>query len=276
MVVGRTNGMSASATTWPSALPAARTPQARLAPMPSAAFSQTTASQRSAAKRGAMSALRTTTSTRASSLFRLRAACTAIGTPCGKAWRSLSEPKREAEPAARSRPTIFKLGRLLYFAGGGIEAPLGLRRPRGLRDAVAHGGHLGEDCYCDFGRGLRADVEADRAAQPRDLVARDVEFLEAFAARVVVLLRADGADVEGGRFQRFHEGEVIELRIVGQRDEPAVAVELQLAHDVVGHAAVDRHARQVPAVGVFLARIDHHDVVVEHASHLGEIACQLT
>src|SRR3954468_4358514 len=165
--------------------------------MPSAAVLQTTASQRSAAKRGVLSALRTPPTTRTSSLFRLRAACMAIGTPCGKAWRSLSEPKREAEPAARSRPTMFKLGRLLYFAGGGIEAPLGLRRPRGLRDAVAHGGHLGEDRHCDLGRGLRADVEPDRAAQARDLVARDVEFLEALAGRVVVLLRADGADVEG-------------------------------------------------------------------------------
>src|SRR4051812_1562748 len=166
--------------------------------MPSCAFSQTALSQRSAAKNGTISAPGTTTMTRASSLFRLRAACTAIGTPCGSAWRSLSEPKREAEPAARSRPTIFKLGRLLYFAGGGIEAPLGLRRPGGLRDAMAHGGHLGEDRHCDLGRGLRADIESNRAAQARDLVARDVEFLEALPARVVILLRADGADVEGG------------------------------------------------------------------------------
>src|SRR5436190_11191342 len=185
--------------------------------MPSCAFSQSALSQPSAAKLGAVSAARTTTMTRASSLFRLRAACTAIGTPCGSAWRSLSEPKREAEPAARSRPTMFKLGRLLYFAGGGIEAPLGLRRPGGLRDAVAHGGHLGEDRHGDLGRGLRADVEADRAAQARELVGRDVEFLEALAARVVVLLRADGADVEGGGFQRFHQREVVELRIVRQR-----------------------------------------------------------
>src|SRR4051812_16615571 len=182
--------------------------------MPSAAFSQTTASQRSAAKRGAMSALRTTTSTRASSLFRLRAACTAIGTPCGRAWRSLSEPKREAEPAARSRPTMFKLGGCFYFAGGGIEAPLGLRRPSGLGHAVTHRGHLGEDRHGDLRRSLRADVEADRAAQARDLVGRDVEFLQALAARVVVFLRADGADVEGGGFQRFHERQIIELRVM--------------------------------------------------------------
>src|SRR5690349_5533193 len=147
--------------------------------MPSAAFSQTTASQCSAVKTARICASRTTTSTRASSPFRLRAACTAIGTPCGSAWRSLSEPKREAEPAARSRPTMFKLGRLLYFAGGGVEAPLGLRRPAGLGDAVAHGGHLGEDRHRDLGRGLGADIEPDRAAQARDLVGRDVELLQA-------------------------------------------------------------------------------------------------
>ena len=60
-----------------------------------------------------------------------------------------------------------------------------------------------------------------------------------------------------------------------QRDERAVAVELQLAHHVVGHAAVERHAGEVPAGGVFLARIDHHHVVVEHVRHLGEVAREL-
>ena len=65
---------------------------------------------------------------------------------------------------------------------------------------------------------LRADVQADRAAQARDLVGRDVEFLQALAARVVVLLRADGADVERRRLQRLHQREVVELRIVRQRD----------------------------------------------------------
>ena len=60
-----------------------------------------------------------------------------------------------------------------------------------------------------------------------------------------------------------------------QRDERAVAVELELAHDVVGHAAVDRHRGEIPAARVFLARIDHHHVVIEHARHLGEIAREL-
>ena len=88
---------------------------------------------------------------------------------------------------------MFKLGGLLYFAGGGVEALLGLRRPRGFGDAVAHRGHLGEDGHRDLRRRLRADVKADRAAQTRDLVRRDVEFLQALAARVVVILRADRA-----------------------------------------------------------------------------------
>ena len=38
---------------------------------------------------------------------RWRAACTAIGTPCGRRWASLSEPKRVADPAASRSPTML-------------------------------------------------------------------------------------------------------------------------------------------------------------------------
>src|SRR5688500_3740828 len=54
-----------------------------------------------------------------------------------------------------------------------------------------------------------------------------------------------------------------------------MAVEIELAYHVVGHAHVERHAGQVPAAGVLLARVDHYDAVIEHVRHLGEIAREL-
>src|SRR6266540_2860786 len=182
------------------AAPAARAAQARLAPMPSAAFSHTTISQPSVFRCDASSSAPGLTTAKISWTAdrRCRAACTAIDTPCGSAWRSLSEPKRLAEPAASSSPTIFNSG--LDFAGRRIEAALGLRGPARLGDAVAHRGHLGEDRDRDLGRGLGADVQPHRPAQAGDLVRGQVELAQPLAARIVVFLRADRADVERRRF----------------------------------------------------------------------------
>ena len=43
--------------------------------------------------------------------------------------------------------------------------------------AVARGGHLGQDGDGDLGRRARADVQADRAVQPRELRLADAEVL---------------------------------------------------------------------------------------------------
>jgi hypothetical protein len=101
------NGMSASATRKPSAFPAARAAHARLAPMPSSASSHTTISASSLPKIFSFPG-RTTATTRGTTSFRWRSDCTAMGTPCGRLCWSLSEPKRFAEPAASSSPTMFK------------------------------------------------------------------------------------------------------------------------------------------------------------------------
>jgi len=102
--------MIALASDFRYATPAARTAQARLAPMPSAAFSHTTTWQPSAERFFARSEEcgRTTATTLGSCDFKWRADCTAIDTPCGRLCCSLSEPKRVADPAASSRPTMFK------------------------------------------------------------------------------------------------------------------------------------------------------------------------
>src|SRR5205823_6521417 len=128
----------------------------------------------------------------------------ALLSACAKTeWRSARRAAAggaacRSRSAKRSLPRAAGLrysSRLFYFAGRRIEARLGLRRPGGLRDAVAHGGHLGEDRHRDLRRRLRADVQAHRPAQARDLLGGDVELLEPLTARVVVFLRADGADI---------------------------------------------------------------------------------
>jgi len=92
--------------------------------------------------------------------------CTAIGTPCSSALAQLvgAESAKRSPPRAAGRRCSSRFD----FAGRGIEAPLRLRRPRGLRDAMAHGRHLGEDRHRDLGRRLRADVQPHGTAQARD------------------------------------------------------------------------------------------------------------
>ena len=60
-----------------------------------------------------------------------------------------------------------------------------------------------------------------------------------------------------------------------QRHHRAVAIQVHPAHHVVGHAAVERHAGDVPARGVLLARIHHGDVVIQHVRHFGEVLRKL-
>ena len=53
-------------------------------------------------------------------------------------------------------------------------------------------------------------------------------------------------------------------------------IQIQFGHHIVGHAAFDFGAGHVPAIGVFLARIAYHHVVVERLPHLRQILRQLS
>ena len=56
--------------------------------------------------------------------------------------------------------------------------------------------------------------------------------------RLAVLPREPSApDIEGVRLQRLDQRQVVELRIVGDRDDRAVRIEFHLGDDVVGHFA---------------------------------------
>ena len=129
-----------------------------------------------------------------------------------------------AEPAASSRPTMFKACFTSHAEGSkrcaGFAAQEGSFTPWrtaviSARIATAISGGVLEPMYRPTGPRRRAISSG-----------RDVELLQPLAARVVVLLRADGADVERGGLQPFHQREVVELRIVRERDQRAVAVEV--------------------------------------------------
>ena len=143
------------------------------------------------------------------------------------------------------------------------------------RHAVLHGGHFGQDRDGDFGRRLAADVQADRPVQARQLGVVEVEQLEPLAPLGVVHARADRADVEGVRLERFHQRQVVQLGIVGQRQHGAAAVQLRFEHQVVGHHVHQRDAGQLPAAAVFFARVAHGDVVIHRGGDLRDEARQL-
>jgi hypothetical protein len=80
--------------------------------------------------------------------------------------------------------------------------------------------------------------------------------------------------IKGVRLERFHQRQVVELRIVGQRDHGAAAVELHRQHEVVRHL-VHHHARQAPAAAVFLARVAHRHLVFQPIGDLRQELRQL-
>src|SRR5208282_5925617 len=108
MVAGSTHGMSASAISHAAATGAARTPQARLAPMPSAACGQrvTRPPHATNAAASGSSCGRTTATTESTTAARCFSAATPMGVPSGSSASSFPPPKRDALPAASKTPTI--------------------------------------------------------------------------------------------------------------------------------------------------------------------------
>ncbi len=111
--------------------------------------------------------------------------------------------------------------------------------------------------------------------QARDLVAGQVELAQALAPLRIVRARAERADVERRRLERLHQREVVEFRIVRERDDRAALVEIHRLHRVVGHRAHERHAGHVPGFRVFLARIADRHLVVEPDRDLRQVLGQL-
>jgi hypothetical protein len=88
------------------------------------------------------------------------------------------------------------------------------------------------------------------------LIFGEIEMrFEPFAPRGIVAARTQRADIERRRSDRFHQREIVELRVVRERDHGATLVEFHVENGVVRHLAHERRARQMPHVGIFLARI---------------------
>ena len=116
----------------------------------------------------------------------------------------------------------------------------------------------------------------DRPAQARDLGLGQVELLQA--------LRGARRCSSSSRWRRRRTRRDLSASISARSSSFGSCVSATTAlwpsrlawrDHVVGHAALERHARNVPAAGVLLARVDHQHVVIEHVRHLGEVARQL-
>ena len=208
--------------------------------------------------------------------LRWRAAWIAIGTSCGSAWRSLSEPNRFAEPAASRMATTFKpCWVLLHRPKGRIGARVS--RPSSgsvtpwrtavisARIATAISGGVFEPMYRPTG-----------PLQARDLALRQVEFLQP--------QRAARRCSSSSRWRRRRTPATSAppsargRRSSGRASSATTALWPSRFSRATTSSGMPRSSGtpgEVPAVGVLLARIDHQHVVVEHARHLGEIAREL-
>ena len=93
----------------------------------------------------------------------------------------------------------------------------------------AQGEHqLGHDGDGDLLRALRADVDADRRVDARDLVVAEAGRLQALGALGVVAPGAERADVEAVRAHGELERLVVDVADVGQRHHRRVGVEADL------------------------------------------------
>src|SRR5690606_2514232 len=101
-------------------------------------------------------------------------------------------------------------------------------------------------------------------------------FNHAGAPRFVVASRADGTHVKRVAAHGFKQGEIVELGVVGERDDTGASVHVECFHHVVGHARFQRHARHAPAATVFFARVAHGHGKAAEQGHGGQVFGELS
>src|SRR5581483_1385694 len=141
--------------------------------------------------------------------------------------------------------------------------------------SVPHCRQFRQDRHRDFRWCLAADAQPHRPVQPRKLVSGQVEHCKTLAALLGVEARTERTDIEGRRLQGFDERKIVELGVVGYGHDGAVRIEIHCHHHVVGHTAIERHAFDIPAIRIFLARIADRHVVVERLRHLCNVLGKL-
>ena len=237
--------------------------------MPSAAFSHTTTSQPSAFRAcDELVGLRAYDRDHAREL-RLQVSCRLHGDRDAVRQRMLQLVGAEAGRRACREQQADDVQVLFDFAGRGIEArarasppssaPSRRGAPRSSRRGSRPRSRAGSWSRCTARPG-RAGARSRRRRRRTPSAARGARRCSSSSRWRRRRTRRTSAPSISARSSSF--GSCVSAT------SALCAVELQLAHHVVGHAAVDRHRGEVPAGGVFLARIDHHHVVVEHARHL--------
>ena len=100
--------------------------------------------------------------------------------------------------------------------------------------------------------------------------ARDVGFPgalrpQALGALGMRLPRAERADIEAVALEGMQQRRVVDLGIVGHRDEGGVVIDIERRQRHVGPFGDQRHVGKALRAGKCRARINHRDVVVERA-----------
>ncbi len=132
-----------------------------------------------------------------------------------------------------------------------------LRRLAQPRRDLAHDGDR------DLGGRDRADVEPDRRMDARDRGVGQALRLQPLDAAGVGLLRAERADIEAVARERMGERGIVDLRIVGERDEGGVAVDAERRQRHVRPFGDHLHVGKALGRGEGGARIDDGHVVAE-------------
>ena len=101
------------------------------------------------------------------------------------------------------------------------------------RLAPLHGGDLGHDREGDFGGTLRADVEADWGADALNSGHGNPSLEQAFNALCMRLATPQCSDIEGIGGKGVDQRRIVDLRVVGERDQRGAGIDADLGKRLV-------------------------------------------
>ena len=133
--------------------------------------------------------------------------------------------------------------------------------------AALHGGDLGDDRDGDLGGALRADIEADRRVNALDAGCSDARLKQPLDALGMGLFAAQRPDIERIGGKRGDQRRIVDLRVMGQRDQRRAAIHADLGQRLVGPVAYDLHIAEAFLGGEGRARIHDHHFIAKRAGH---------
>src|SRR5262249_30083581 len=139
-----------------------------------------------------------------------------------------------------------------------------LRRLSQLRRDLAHDGDR------DLGGRDRANVETDGSMDARERGIGQALRPEPLDAAPVGLLRTERADIEAVTRKRMGERGVVDLGVVGERDEGGIAIDAERRQRDIGPLRDHLHVGKTLDRGKGRARIDDGHIVAEKPRDRGE------